>query len=699
MLKRNSLLLATLFLLSLLPVSASAGTAVTAAYTGTYDGGKCGLTVSAGDTPLAGSVYLAGYDNENRLKSISIAPLSAAAGEELTVKFDYPEKAGNYSFFVWDADLKPLTEPVEVPFALHNVAEGARASVTQPSSMVGDIPAIVDGNEETGWTAGPGYMSKAKVDLGKEYPISEIRIKSAADADPSARYYLQLFDERFDETEGSTSFKGYVTGLNDSGWITYTLPEDAGNTENWGWARYISILSEAAGNISINEIQIMSTLPRPTSNKVSPVDFRMNSVATTGKPSNLFDGNENTSWITASGQYTQLRVDLGAEYNLEKIRVKLPDNANSANAYNIYVVADMAVSDSVLHDHSTPATPGWSDQILSYTKPVRYLWITSVPQLEIQEVEFWTYDSVAETPGETLYNVAQKPVTSYVTGSAGAGTPDAMFDGDESTSWQSLAGTTTELLIDLEEQYTVKEVRIKSAAGADTSKSYSIQLFDDDQYRDANGYYGRLNGFNNEEWVTFQLPGDVQTYDTLQPPPTMGKLRCLLIQSSDAISIAEIQVLATEPKAEQTLYNVAQGAAADVYVPASMAGSIANSIFDGDDTTGWNATGGTENKVKIDLGGLYPVKEVRIKSLAGSDPNATYYIQFFDGDFPNTPGYLGYVRGGNDSDWITFRIPGDLDQNGAHTNDKLQYLNIVSENGSVISIAEIEILSTEPRAE
>lgn len=422
---------------------------------------------------------------------------------------------------------------------MYNVALGADISLHDfANTASGALEDIIDGNEETGWLSMGGDSAGITIDLGAAYTLEQIRVKNPEGMEN--RYYMGIQNEAKEEIAVSPQ----MTDMGSTQWRTYDIPE---GTEK---VRYIWLSSDGGNAVGFTEVQALS-YEQPAApaelNKITPTEYRMTQGATlTGDPANLFDGQTETGWVT-QGTYTRLVVDLGAEYNLEKIRFNFPESEDSKDFF-IYVVESME-AESVLKDFYPKAAAGWMDVALTgWDQPIRYLWIAASAGIDFREVEFLTYDEIQEPAEPTLYNVALgATVTPQENAVAQAGTLSNITDGEESTDCTLLSGTGVgyvKFSIDLGAQYDVKQIRVKAPSG--NASGYAIQLFAGTDVYSTPDYRGHILGSFEDGWVTFNLPEDAQS------DYVAGKLQSFMVMSINGDGLgtfSEIEVLSEQPKA------------------------------------------------------------------------------------------------------------------------------------------------------
>ncbi len=425
------------------------------------------------------------------------------------------------------------------PAELYNVALGASAQLVEGGAGTGALTNLFDGSEATSWMSEGGRYARVDIDLGAAFTLEQLKLISPAGT-PANRYYIGLQDE----DKADIPVTPQITDFCSTQWRTFDIPEGTKPV------RYIVVMTDRGNQIGFSEIQALS-YEQPAApaelNKITPTEYRMTQGATlTGDPANLFDGQTETGWVT-QGTYTRLVVDLGAEYNLEKIRFNFPESEDSKDFF-IYVVESME-AESVLKDFYPKAAAGWMDVALTgWDQPVRYLWIAASAGIDFREVEFLTYDEIQEPAEPTLYNVALgATVTPQENAVAQAGTLSNITDGEESTDCTLLSGTGVgyvKFSIDLGAQYDVKQIRVKAPSG--NASGYAIQLFAGTDVYSTPDYRGHILGSFEDGWVTFNLPEDAQS------DYVAGKLQSFMVMSINGDGLgtfSEIEVLSEQPKA------------------------------------------------------------------------------------------------------------------------------------------------------
>lgn len=219
------------------------------------------------------------------------------------------------------------------------------------------IEYAMDFNGSTRWAAaGSGYPRWYRIDLGKEYNLSDISISWFNSNSRAYKYKI------FVSTDGTN----YVEVVDRSKNTQVGTVQDSLHNKK---ARYIKLDitgSSNGGNASIYEISLNSSTDNEPVETEDNIALKKTVAATSevskdkkGLAANAVDGDVSTRWSAAEdAEFPQaVQVDLGAIYQVNKTKTYWATD-DKEYTYNIYVTDTPAIVDGKIQSGLTPVAKG-----------------------------------------------------------------------------------------------------------------------------------------------------------------------------------------------------------------------------------------------------------------------------------------------------------------------------------------------------
>ena len=208
-----------------------------------------------------------------------------------------------------------------------NLASGRPVSVSSTEAGANVAANLVDGNYATRWSSAYSDAQWVVVDLGASYSIN--RVKLTWEAAYGKDYTVQVSNDAANwstikAVTGNTALSNDWTGLSGSG--RYVRINATARGTQWGYSLY--------------ELEVYGApVVVPPSNlaRGKPVSASSSESAAFA-PANAVDGNTGTRWSSAYADAQWLQVDLGASYNVN--RVKIAWEAAFGKNYTLQVSTD-----------------------------------------------------------------------------------------------------------------------------------------------------------------------------------------------------------------------------------------------------------------------------------------------------------------------------------------------------------------------
>jgi F5/8 type C domain len=213
---------------------------------------------------------------------------------------------------------------------------------------------------------------------------------------------------------------------------------------------------------------------------------------TTYAASKAFDGNTSTRWSSQFADPQWVYVDLGAAYNVD--RVKLVWEAASSKAYLVQVSLDATNWTTI---YSTATSTGGIQDLTGLAGVGRYVRMYGQSRNTVYGHSLWemqVYGTAASTTGTVNLALNKAAVASSLEG--GTYAASKAFDGNTSTRWSSQFADPQWVYVDLGARYNVSRVKLIWEAAYSTS--YKIQVSNDatmwtDIYSTASGKGGTVD--------------------------------------------------------------------------------------------------------------------------------------------------------------------------------------------------------------
>jgi|GEM_PF-2255103 len=189
----------------------------------------------------------------------------------------------------------------------------------------------VDGNVNTKWDSADGGDHWLRVDLGANYNVDKFVVKHYGAAGGAVQYNTVNFKLQT-STDGTVWTDRATVTNNTSNITTHTIAPAT--------ARYVRLYTTSASQwdnrARIPEFEVYGTAASSQTGSLISQGKAVTADSQDGSfpSSNAVDGNVNTKWDSADGGDHWLRVDLGANYNVDKFVVKHYGAAGGAVQYN-----------------------------------------------------------------------------------------------------------------------------------------------------------------------------------------------------------------------------------------------------------------------------------------------------------------------------------------------------------------------------
>ena len=184
--------------------------------------------------------------------------------------------------------------------------------------------------------------------------------------------------------------------------------------------------------------------------------------AKVGELNYLVDGNPDTYWESVAEGWNCFCIDLGKEYDIQTVKVRIPEEVSSSSpAYFTVFLTNTAtgghlgdvVAEPVIANEQTPAS-GAYEYPLDLDRKFRYVKIQNVSG---NTFGFSDIEVIADAEKLELLDVAKGKDVQMNAGASLEGTPEETLDGNGETYWMSQA-TFTVLQIDLGREYEIAKI-------------------------------------------------------------------------------------------------------------------------------------------------------------------------------------------------------------------------------------------------
>jgi len=453
--------------------SVNAGSDATATLTSTI-----GLSPTVSDDGLPSGIYLKStWSKVSGPGTVTFGNANVAA---TTAAFS---AAGTYvlRLTVSDGDLS-ASDDVSVTVSNATLPANIALNKTATATSTYDsnyYPAskAVDGDINTGWASlyQDGVVDEhITVDLGSAQPISRIEVVMRQDSccsswtGPRTNFAVMASnDSNFSDFSTVKAFGGVGDEpVEEKGvWVVNSTDTTA--------YRYVRLAKVPYADMFVSEIRVFSSSGGTSS------DIALNKTAVTSSNESAshtgalaVDGNSGTRWASQSTDPSWIYVDLGASYNIN--RVKLNWEVAYGKSYKIQVSNDASAWTDV---YSTTTGDGGIDDLTGLSGTGRYVRMYGTQRGTTYGYSLWDFEVYGTPASSNTTNRALNRTVVTSGNESAAYDGSRAVDGNGGTRWASQSVDPSWLYVDLGASYSISRVKLSWEAAY--GKSYKIQVSND----------------------------------------------------------------------------------------------------------------------------------------------------------------------------------------------------------------------------
>jgi mannan endo-1,4-beta-mannosidase len=260
--------------------------------------------------------------------------------------------------------------------------------------------------------------------------------------------------------------------------------------------------------------------------KGKPVTVSSNESGSSNVAANAVDGNYGSRWSSAYSNNQWIRVDLGARYNINRVKISWEDAY--ATSYRIEVSPD-GTNWSTLRS-VTKNTAG-ADDIGSFNGTGRYLRIYGLTRATVYGFSIWEIEAYGSPAGSGGGNLALGKSVVTTSNENASLTGANAVDGNASTRWSSQYANNQNFIVDLGGNFNVN--RIKIVWESAYARDYQIQVSTDNtSWRTVRDFWGKPTSAADD-------------YTGMSETARWVKVYCITRATSYGFSIHEFEVYGT----------------------------------------------------------------------------------------------------------------------------------------------------------